>query len=175
MVRILINSFLSLVVLAVCLMFSWRALSEANFLFPQLYEINGIDAQIAKYGPQNRNRVGFETTTKAERAIIFGEIVEAVNNSGIGLEEIVYRAPSGEVIDSFLTQPEIDHLNDVARLIGYLNKTLLYLTAFLFCLVTFCWTLKVRKNTNIWRPFTVGKSFISMLAVLLLCFAIVTA
>ena len=67
------------------------------------------------------------------------------------------------------------HLNDVARLIGYLNKTLLYLTAFLFCLVTFCWTLKVRKNTNIWRPFTVGKSFISMLAVLLLCFAIVTA
>ena len=91
------------------------------------------------------------------------------------LEEIVYRATSGEVIDSFLTQPEIDHLNDVARLIGYLNKTLLYLTAFLFCLVTFCWTLKVRKNTNIWRPFTVGKSFISMLAVLLICFAIVTA
>ena len=175
MVRILINSFLSLVVLAVCLMFSWRALSEANFLFPQLYEINGIDAQIAKYGPQNRNRVGFETTTKAERGIIFGEIVEAVNNSGIGLDKIFYRAPSGEVIDSFLTQPEIDHLNDVARLIGYLNKTLLYLTAFLFCLVTFCWTLKVRKNTNIWRPFTVGKSFISMLAVLLLCFAIVTA
>ena len=42
---------------------TWRALSEANFLFPQLYEINGIDAQIAKYGPQNRNRVGFETTT----------------------------------------------------------------------------------------------------------------
>jgi len=110
---------------------------DIHVLFPQLYEINGIDAQIAKYGPQNRNRVGFETTTKAERGIIFGEIVEAVNNSGIGLEKIVYRAPSGEVIDSFLTQPEIDHLNDVARLIGYLNKTLLYLTAFLFCLVTF--------------------------------------
>ena len=174
LVRFLINSFLSVVVLAVCLMFSWRTLSETNFLFTQLYEYNGIDEQITKYGPQNRNRIGFETTTKAERVIIFERIVEAVNNSGIGLEEIVYRAPSGEIIDTFLTQPEIDHLNDVARLVGYLNKTLLYLTAFLFFVVMFCWTCKVKKNINIWRPYTVGKSFVGMLALLLLCLSIVS-
>ena len=107
--------------LAVCLMLSWRALSETNFFFSQIYEYNGIEEQIAKYGPQNRNRNGFETTTKSERAKIFGEIVRSVNNGGQGLEDIVYRDASGEIIDTFLTQPEIDHLNDVARLIAHLS------------------------------------------------------
>jgi len=174
LVRILINSFLSVIVLAVCLMFSWRALSETNFLFNQLYEYNGIDEQIAKYGPQNRNRVGFESTTKEERVIIFGKIVEAVNNNGIGLETIVYKAPSGEIVDTFLTQPEIDHLNDVARLVGSLNKILTYLTAFLLFMVIFCWICKVRKNVNILRPFTVGKSFLSLLVLLFVGFATVS-
>ena len=62
----------------------------------------------------------------------------------------------------------------MARLVGYLNKTLLYLTAFLFFVVMFCWTCKVKKNINIWRPYTVGKSFVGMLALLLLCLAIVS-
>ncbi|WP_391482645.1 hypothetical protein [Nereida sp. NH-UV-3] len=68
-------------------MFSWKALSQTNFLFKHLYEYNGIAEQIAQYGPQNRNRTGFETTTKEERAIVFGEIVKSVNNDGLGLEK----------------------------------------------------------------------------------------
>ena len=67
LVRALINSTLSLMLLAVCLMLSWRALSETNFFFSQIYEYNGIEEQIDKFGPQNRNRNGFETTTKSER------------------------------------------------------------------------------------------------------------
>ena len=173
-VRILINSFLSAAVLAVCFMFSWRVLSEKNFFFNQLYEYNRIDEQIAKYGPQNRNRVGFESTTKEERVIIFGKIVEAVNDSGDGLGVIFYKAPSGEIIDTFLTQPEIDHLNDVARLVGSLNKTLTYLTAFLLFIVMFCWVYKFKKNVTIWRPFTIGKSCLSLLVLLLFCFAAVS-
>lgn len=175
MVRALINSTLSVMLLAVCLMLSWRALSETNFFFSQIYEYNGIEEQIAKYGPQNRNRNGFETTTKSERAKIFGEIVRSVNNGGQGLEDIVYRDASGEIIDTFLTQPEIDHLNDVARLIAHLSGILSYLAAILGVLVMVFWIGKSRKNINIWRPYTVAKSFLSMLALLLVCCGIVLA
>ena len=175
MVRALINSTLSVMLLAVCLMLSWRALSETNFFFSQIYEYNGIEEQIAKYGPQNRNRNGFETTTKSERAKIFGEIVRSVNNGGQGLEDIVYRDASGEIIDTFLTQPEIDHLNDVARLIGHLSRILSYFAAILGVLVMVFWIGKAWKNIDKWRPYTVAKSFLSILALLLVCCGMVLA
>ena len=161
--------------LAVCLMLSWRALSETNFFFSQIYEYNGIEEQIAKYGPQNRNRNDFETTTKSERAKIFEEIVRSVNNGGQGLEDIVYRDASGKIIDTFLTQPEIDHLNDVARLITHLSGILSYVAAILGVLVMVFWIEKSRKNNEIWRPYTVAKSFLSMLALLLVCCGMVLA
>ena len=161
--------------LAVCLMLSWRALSETNFFFSQIYEYNGIEEQIAKYGPQNRNRNDFETTTKSERAKIFEEIVRSVNNGGQGLEDIVYRDASGKIIDTFLTQPEIDHLNDVARLITHLSGILSYLAAILGVLVMVFWIGKSWKNIEIWRPYTVAKSFLSMLALLLVCCGMVLA
>ena len=161
--------------LAVCLMLSWRALSETNFFFSQIYEYNGIEEQIAKYGPQNRNRNDFETTTKSERAKIFEEIVRSVNNGGQGLEDMCYRDASGKIIDTFLTQPEIDHLNDVARLITHLSGILSYLAAILGFLVMVFWIGKSWKNIEIWRPYTVAKSFLSMLALLLVCCGMVLA
>ena len=156
-------------------MLSWRALSETNFFFSQIYEYKGIEEQIAKYGPQNRNRNDFETTTKSERAKIFEEIVRSVNNGGQGLEDIVYRDASGKIIDTFLTQPEIDHLNDVARLITHLSGILSYLAAILGVLVMVFWIGKSWKNIEIWRPYTVAKSFLSMLALLLVCCGMVLA
>ena len=175
LVRALINSTLSLMLLAVCLMLSWRALSETNFFFSQIYEYNGIEEQIDKFGPQNRNRNGFETTTKLERVKIFGEIVRSVNNGGKGLKEIVYRDTGGKIIDTFLTQPEIDHLNDVARLIGHFSRILSYLAAILGVLVMAFWICKVWKNIDIWTPYTIAKSFLSMLTLLLFCCGIVLA
>jgi len=62
----------------------------------------------------------------------------------------------------------------VARLVGSLNKILTYLTAFLLFMVIFCWICKVRKNVNILRPFTVGKSFLSLLVLLFVGFATVS-
>ena len=126
LLRALTNSTLSVVSLLICLMLSWHILSAGNFLFNQLYEYNEIEAQVDKYGPQNRNRDSFETTTKDERVRIFGQIVHAINNNGIGLEEITYQAPSGEIIDTFLTKPEIDHLEDVSGIISKLNKIFRY-------------------------------------------------
>ena len=110
--RFLIHATLSLVLFCVCLMFSWYAWSQNNFLFSQLYEYNQLEEHIQKYAPQNRNRNDFETTTKDEQVRIFGEIVDSINNNGFGLEDIAYRADSGEIIDKFLTKDEVDHLND---------------------------------------------------------------
>lgn len=171
--RALVNSTLSVVTLLICLMISWYMLSGSNFLFSQLYEYNGIEAQVDKYGPQNRNRDNFETTTKDERVKIFGQIVHAVNNNGIGLEEITYQAPSGEIIDTFLTKPEIDHLKDVSGIISKISKICRYLTASLFILIIFCWIRKVRNSVSIWKPFSLIISTFVILFLILFCYCAV--
>ena len=169
LLRALTNSTLSVVSLLICLMLSWHILSAGNFLFNQLYEYNGIEAQVDKYGPQNRNRDSFETTTKDERVRIFGQIVHAINNNGIGLEEITYQAPSGEIIDTFLTKPEIDHLEDVSGIISKLNKIFKYLTAVLLITVILCWLRKVRNAVSISEPFSLRISFVSILFLIFVC------
>jgi uncharacterized membrane protein len=63
----------------------------------------------------------------------------------------------------------------VARLIAHLSGILSYLAAILGVLVMVFWIGKSRKNINIWRPYTVAKSFLSMLALLLVCCGIVLA
>lgn len=147
-------------------MFSWYAWSQNNFLFSQLYEYNQLEEHIQKYAPQNRNRNDFETTTKDEQVRIFGEIVDSINNNGFGLEDIVYRTDSGEIIDKFLTKDEVDHLNDVSGLIKNANKANIYLMAILAALILFCWIYKVRKAKYFWKPISVFAAFFNMIVII---------
>lgn len=102
------------------LLLAWQLLVKVNFLYPVWYEVLHIDQVIATYGPQNRHRAGFETTTKKERIRLFAALVKAVHHQGHGLDTLVYHEPSGRPIAHLLTAAEIIHLQDVANLIDQL-------------------------------------------------------
>lgn len=104
--------------LVAALFFAWQLLSAANFCYPFWYRELRIDRTIGVYGPQNRYRKDFALTTPAERSRLFFAIVKAVNDGGRGLESIRYHDRQGRRIDTLLRAPEIQHLRDVARLIG---------------------------------------------------------
>jgi hypothetical protein len=95
---------------------AWLSLAQADFLYPLWYKLIDIDRNISQYAPKNRYRLHFETTSAAEHARLFADIVDAVHCQGKGLEHIVYRGPDGRTI-RLLTEPEVVHLRDVARLI----------------------------------------------------------
>jgi hypothetical protein len=111
--------FVTLTFLA-ALFLAWHALVKTNFLYPVWYEVLHIDQVISTYGPQNRYRTDFETTTKTERIRLFAALVEAVHHQGHSLDTLVYHGPNGRPIAPLLTTPEIIHLQDVANLIDQL-------------------------------------------------------
>lgn len=96
---------------------AWRALALVDFLYPVLYDAIDVHGHIETYAPQNRYKADFAATTREERLRLFGEIVDAIHASGAGLDQIVYRRPDGQVIDTLLRAPEVGHLQDVADLV----------------------------------------------------------
>jgi hypothetical protein len=96
---------------------AWLALAQANFLYPLWYNGIGIDRTIEIYTPQNRYQQGFEETSKAERSHLFAAIVDAIHNHGRGLRKLVYHDATGRQLGYLLRNPEVTHLQDVARLI----------------------------------------------------------
>jgi len=103
--------------LLTALFLAWQLLAKLDFLYPLWYEYLDIERTIAVYGPQNRNRDHFETTTQAERIRLFATLASAIHQQADGLETLVYRTPDGRPIAPLLTAPEIIHLQDVARLV----------------------------------------------------------
>ncbi len=92
-----------------------------DFLYPWLYEAAGIGAHIDLYGPQNRYKSGFASTTREERQALFGAIAAAVRDHGRGLESLVYHDAGGEQLGVLLRPAEIVHLRDVAKLVHWLE------------------------------------------------------
>jgi hypothetical protein len=101
------------------LLLSWQVLASANFLYPLWYEVIDIGATIREYGPQNRYRRNFELTDKTERVRLFAAIVTAINGGGTDPATLHYHDPRGRTLDRLLTSPEVQHLRDVAVLVGY--------------------------------------------------------
>jgi hypothetical protein len=99
---------------------SWRFLATVDFLFPVFYEALAIEAHIERFGPENRYKTGFETTTREERLRLFSAIVKSIHDSGRGLESLEYRNAQGQPIDWLLRPPEVAHLQDVANLVDRL-------------------------------------------------------
>jgi hypothetical protein len=100
------------------LFIAWHALSAVDFLYPVWHKVLDIGDTVRVYGPQNRNRHGFEYTNAEEHARLFAAIVRGVENGGRGLKNLHYRDANGRPIDTLLTAPEIVHLKDVARLVS---------------------------------------------------------
>jgi len=104
------------------LFIAWRSLAAVDFAYPLLYDVLSIDATIARYAPRNEVRPGFQYTDRAERERLFAAIVDAVRHDGRGLGTLVYHAPNGRILGRLLTPPEIQHLRDVARLVGAFER-----------------------------------------------------
>jgi len=117
------------------LVIAWHLLSPVNFFYSQWYELIGIDDNIVEYGPLNRNRQGFEATSRAEHERLMTELVAAINHGGEGLSAIEYKDNKGQPIDSLLTDAEITHMHDVAKLIHWLNMLGVILVVALFALL----------------------------------------
>lgn len=131
--------------LLVSIALAWQTLSLADFFYPQLYDALNIGAHIQRYGPQNRYRPGFETTSRAQRIRLFHGILEGVNHGGRGLAALRYRAADG-VSRTLLRRPEIVHLTDVARLLARLRLAAWTAVALLVAAVAFLLALRRRPS-----------------------------
>lgn len=107
--------------LIVAFWLSWHLLSAVNFGYSWLYQTQNIDAHIQLYGPQNKFKDGFETTSADEHARLFHAIVVAINNDGAGLADIQYERADGSK-ETLLREPEVGHLEDVAVLVSGFNR-----------------------------------------------------
>lgn len=112
-------SVFTVALLVASLYVSWQALAGFDFGYPVWHEVLGIGDTIARYGPDNRWREGFEQTTPVERARLFAAIVDAIHADGRGLADLRYHDPEGRELGRLLRAPEIVHLRDVARLVRW--------------------------------------------------------
>ena len=95
---------------------SWHLLAQCHFAYPLGYQLLGLDKNIAEFAPLNRYKDDFEFVAPTEHWRLFGEISDAVQNSGVGLRDINYHLQNGTTT-ALMHDAEIIHLQDVANLI----------------------------------------------------------
>ncbi|WP_331346450.1 DUF1461 domain-containing protein [Cellvibrio sp. UBA7661] len=95
---------------------SWHLLAQFHFAYPLGYQLLKLDKHIAEFAPLNRHKDDFELTSPQEHWRLFGEISDAVQDSGRGLQNISY-ALKDDRTTSLMHEAEIIHLQDVANLI----------------------------------------------------------
>lgn len=102
--------------LVVALALSWLILAVGNFSYGVWHDHGGIGSAIDRYGGQNKFRTGFELTSKQQRGELFAGIVKAIHFAPEQLRTLSYKV-DGHPQQTLLTEPEVIHLQDVARLI----------------------------------------------------------
>ena len=107
-------------VLLVAFSVAWLILAPLNFLYPLWHNYAGIAEGIERYAPQNHYKHGFAQTTPKQRFMLFEQINLSVHQGGQGLANIHYHTPTSDGPQTLLREPEIIHLQDVAKLISTL-------------------------------------------------------
>lgn len=113
----LLSTTYAFTTLITALMLSWLLLLSVDFGYGFWHDAIGIDDTIARFGPENRYRDGFEDTSRQQRIALFAQIVDGVSHSGAGLEDIVYTTPRHKDPIPLLRDDEVVHLQDVGNLI----------------------------------------------------------
>ena len=170
------NFGLTLALLVSCLYVSWQVLSQANFLYDQIYEHNDLEAHVNEFAPLNRSgKESFALTTKAERVRVFNDIAREINAGGGGLGAITYTPEGAGASTTFLIEAERDHLQDVANLVSSLKPVGAVIASLLIAFYGFCWYYKVSRYQYFWRPSGLFVSILQIAAVAALCVAITFA
>ncbi|MCG7529812.1 DUF1461 domain-containing protein [Psychrobium sp. MM17-31] len=112
------NTLYSLGMLLTALLITWWLLSAVDFFYPTFYQWLDIGQTINEFGPQNRFKEGFATTSMPQHFEYFSQIVTAINNGGEGLATISYPYNGQHV--PLLRDAEVRHLQDVANLLDNL-------------------------------------------------------
>lgn len=110
-------TLLSLLLFVFSLVLSWITLAHWDFLYEVWYKGLNIANTIQTYGGHNHFKQDFHLTDKAEHLKLFSQIVTAIHHQGTGLDKITYSLPDGTLVDYLLRQPEVVHLQDVAKLV----------------------------------------------------------
>ncbi len=170
------NFGLTLALLVSCLYVSWQVLSQANFLYDQIYEHNNLEAHVNEFAPLNRNdKESFALTSKTERVRVFNDIAREINTGGGGLGSITYTPEGADAATPFLVEAERDHLQDVANLVSSLKPIGAVIASLLIAFYGFCWYYKVSRYQYFWRPSGIFVSLFQIAAVAALCVAITFA
>ena len=170
------NFGLTLALLVSCLYVSWQVLSQANFLYDQIYEHNDLGAHVNEFAPLNRNdKESFALTSKTERVRVFNDIAREINSGGGGLGSIAYTPEGAGAATPFLVEAERDHLQDVANLVSNLKPIGAVIASLLIAFYGFCWYYKVSRYQYFWRPSGIFISLFQISAVAVLCVAITFA
>ena len=155
---------------------SWQILSQANFLYDQIYDHNDLENHINEYAALNRNgKESFALTDKAERVRIFNDIAREINTGGEGLATISFVGNGEASRIPFLIAEERDHLQDVANLVTSLKPLGAVIASLLIVFYGFCWYYKVSRYQYFWRPSGLFVSILQIAAVAALCVAITFA
>ena len=174
--KILGNFGLTIALLISCLYMSWQILSQANFLYDQIYDHNDLENHINEFATLNRNgKESFALTDKAERVQIFNDIAQEINTGGEGLAAISFVGIGETTSVPFLIGEERDHLQDVANLVTSLKPLGAILASALIAFYGFCWYYKVSRYQYFWRPSGIVISLLQIAAVAALCVAITFA
>ena len=127
-----------------------------GFAYGYIYDYNKLEEHVDRYAPQNKNRDGFELTTRAERIAVFEAIGRAINDGGRGLQDISYGLSSSNGSQPFLVDAERAHLEDVSHLVATLKPVGAAAATLLLLFYGFCWGYKERLQRYFWRPMGLG-------------------
>ncbi len=105
---------------------SWWVLSNADFAYPVLYDQIGVAEHIERYAPKNnKQKLGFELTSKEKRLELFHQVSESIQNHGKGLAQLSYKGQNYQGKNNqtvaLFTSAEVTHLQDVANLLDKLK------------------------------------------------------
>ena len=136
-------SIYALASLLLCIWLAWHLLAQANFFYSSWYSLLAIDTTIEDVAPGHKYKPEFEDTDQIEHERLFAEIVRAIHQQGQGLERIKFKNPQGADLGTLLTESEVQHLLDVAKLIDQLNWLALLLLVIALLLLALLFVLRI--------------------------------
>ena len=114
---------------------AWSVYARFDYGYGFWYQKQAIAQHIATYAPQHPYKSGFALLSAEQHITAFRQIAASVHNHGEGLEQIQYQV-SGQAPVALLDQAEVEHLQDVARLLDW-GRAAFYLLCPLWLLLIF--------------------------------------
>lgn len=149
--------------LLLCFWLSFQTNSFFNYFFSFFYDFYDINEHIQVYAPQNKYKLWFEQVSSKEHIHLFSQIVDAVHQRSVRLEDITYTAGGVDML--LLTEAEVIHLNDVKNLIHKINQIILFIIP--ATVFPFLFLLNARHYPN-WYAQGAGLLVLSVLVILIL-------